>query len=222
VTSVYVELGLVALAAMLSPTTLSFSVLALVLGERPLRTGLWFYLGALGATLAVGVLAAFVLAGAAATPASSPRTWVAIVDVAAGVLLIAYLPRAMRRPADPERMAGMIARMESVASSPAVAIFGAGAALANPGGFIPLALKDISQLNPSAAQYCLYWLAFTLIALLPLGLALVLLALARDWTTALLARARAWLERHARTIAFAILFALALVLLRNGIAGLTG
>jgi hypothetical protein len=39
--SVDTELALVALAAMLSPTTLSFSVLALVLGERPLRTGLW-------------------------------------------------------------------------------------------------------------------------------------------------------------------------------------
>ena len=43
------ELALIALAAMESPTTLSFSVLALVLGDRPLRTGLWFYLGALSA-----------------------------------------------------------------------------------------------------------------------------------------------------------------------------
>ncbi len=60
------ELALTAVAAMLSPTTLSFSVLALVLGERPLRTGVWFYLGALGATLAVGVLAAFVLGNQAA------------------------------------------------------------------------------------------------------------------------------------------------------------
>jgi hypothetical protein len=31
------ELALIALAAMLSPTTLSFCVLALVLGDRPLR-----------------------------------------------------------------------------------------------------------------------------------------------------------------------------------------
>ena len=36
---------------MVSPTTLTFSVLVLVLGDRPLRTGIWFYLGALGATL---------------------------------------------------------------------------------------------------------------------------------------------------------------------------
>ena len=61
------ELGLVALAAMLSPTTLSFSVLALVLGDRPLRTGFLFYLGALTATLAVGVVAAFVIGDAAAS-----------------------------------------------------------------------------------------------------------------------------------------------------------
>ena len=36
------ELALIAIAAMLSPTTLSFSVLALVVGDRPLRTGFWF------------------------------------------------------------------------------------------------------------------------------------------------------------------------------------
>ena len=48
--SVYVELGLTTLGAMFSPTTLSFTVLALVLGERPLRTGAWFFLGAFGVT----------------------------------------------------------------------------------------------------------------------------------------------------------------------------
>ena len=37
------ELALITLAAMLSPTTLTFSVLALVVGDRPRRTGFWFY-----------------------------------------------------------------------------------------------------------------------------------------------------------------------------------
>ena len=59
-TSVDVELGLTALAAMLSPTTLTFSILTLVLGDRPRRTGLWFFLGAFGVTMVIGVLAAFV------------------------------------------------------------------------------------------------------------------------------------------------------------------
>ena len=131
------ELLLIALAAMLSPTTLSFSVLALVLGERPLRTGVWFYLGALSAMLAIGVAAAFVLGNVAASPTSTPKTWVAIVDVIAGALLLVYVVRLVRRPADPAKAAGMVARMGKVASSPAVAIFGAGAVLANAGGFIP-------------------------------------------------------------------------------------
>src|SRR6516225_8733540 len=55
------ELALIMLAAMLSPTTLSFSVLTLVLADRPLRAGSWFYAGAFTATLAVGIVAAFVL-----------------------------------------------------------------------------------------------------------------------------------------------------------------
>ena len=80
-----VELALTAVAAILSPTTLSFSVLALVLGDRPLRTGVWFYLGALGATLAVGVAAAFVLGNKAASTTSYPKSWVAVIDIVAAV-----------------------------------------------------------------------------------------------------------------------------------------
>src|SRR6476660_4083051 len=174
------ELVLIALAAMLSPTTLSFSVLALVLGERPLRTGIWFYLGALGATLAVGIVAAFVLGNTAASHTSSPKTWVSVVDVCAGVLLLIFVARVVRRPRDPHRAEGMLAQMTKVASSPAIAIVGAGAALANPGGFIPLALKAISETNPGAAQYFVEWVFFALVSLLPLSVALLLLVFMPD------------------------------------------
>jgi hypothetical protein len=221
VTSVEVEFGLVCLAAMLSPTTLTFSVFALVLGERPLRTGLWFYLGALGITLVIGVVAAFVLGNDAASHTSSPKMWVAIVDVVAGVLVLAYVLRTLRRPPDPQRVAGMVDRMSTLASSPAVAIVGAGATLANPGGFIPLALKEISQLDTSALGYVVYWVGFSLVSLLPLGAALLMLVLARERAMRILVAARGWLERRVRTVAAVILVALAVVLVRNGIAGLT-
>ena len=220
-TGVHVELGLVALAAMLSPTTLSFSVLALVLGSRPLRTGAWFYLGAFGATVAVGIVAAFVLGDAAASNRSTPKTWVAVVDVIAGALVLVFAVRLLRRPADPEKTAGMIEKMSAVASSPAIAIVGAGAMLANPGGFIPLALKEISETDPSATQYAVEWLLFSLVALLPLAVALVMLVFARDRAVRTLEAARNWLERHAQTIAAALLVLIAAALLRNGIAGLT-
>jgi Sap, sulfolipid-1-addressing protein len=215
------ELWLVALAAMLSPTTLSFSVLALVLGDRPLRTGFLFYLGALTATLAVGVVAAFVIGDAAASNTSTPKTWVAVVDVVAGALVALYVVRMMRRPPNPEQAASMIERMGKVASSPAIAIVGAGAMLANPGGFIPLALKEISETDPSATEYVVKWVLFSLVALLPLAVALIMLLVARERTVRALTAARGWLERHARTIAAVLLFLVAAALLRNGIAGLT-
>jgi hypothetical protein len=221
VSSVEVELGLVALAAMLSPTTLSFSIFALVLGERPLRTGLWFYTGALTATLAVGIVAGLVLGDVAASGGSTPKTWVAVVDVAAAVLIVVLVVRALRRPRDPRRTASMIEKMSGLASSPAIAIVAAGATLANPGGFIPLALKEISELDLGHAQAALAWIAFALVSLLPLLVAIVMLIFARERALRVLAAARAWLERNARTIAAILLLAVAAGLLRNGIAGLT-
>ena len=215
------EIVLVSLAAMFSPTTLSFSVLALVLGDRPLRTGFWFYLGAFTATLAVGVVAAFVIGDVAASDKPSPKTWVAVLDLILGGLLLVYTMLFLRRPRDPARAQSMIDQMSKLASAPIIAVVGAGAALANPGAFIPIALKDISELNPTATQYAVDWLFFTVASLLPLGLALLSILVAGEWTKRQLGRARIWLERDARTIAAAIVVLLAFSLLRNGVAGLT-
>jgi hypothetical protein len=215
------EIVLVSLAAMFSPTTLTFSVLALVLGDRPLRTGFLFYLGAFTATLAVGIIASFLIGDIAASDTSTPKTWVAVLDLILGVLVLVYVVVFLRRPRDPARLQGMIDQMSKVASAPVVAVLGAGAALANPGGFIPIALKDISELDPSTAQYAADWLFFTVASLLPLGLALLSLLVARDWTVRQLGRVRSFLERDARTIAAVIVVLLAISLLRNGIAGLT-
>jgi hypothetical protein len=215
------QIVLVSLAAMLSPTTLTFSVLVLVLGERPLRTGGLFYLGAVVATLAVGIVAAFVLGDAAATTKSTPKTWVAILDVVFGALLLAYVIKTRNRPLRQEKVDGMVAQMSRVASSPWVAIVGAGATLANPGAFIPIALKAISETNPSAGQYILLWVMFTFLSVLPLAIAIVLLLVRRRWAEQLLARVRGWLIAHARTVASVIVALLALAMLRHGIAGLT-
>ncbi len=216
------ELVLVALAAMLSPTTLGFSVLALVMGDRPRRTGLWFYLGALTATLAVGVIAAFVIGDIAAskTP-SQPKTWVAIVDIVAAIVLAVWTVRVLRRPPDQKRIEGMVAQMSKVANSPVIAIIGAGAALANPGAFIPLALKDISETHPSTTQYIVAWVFFSLVSLLPLAIAIVMLFVAPERAERTLQASRDWLLRNRRKVAVVVVFLLVASLLRNGIAGLT-
>jgi hypothetical protein len=215
------ELALTAIAAMLSPTTLSFSVLALVLGDRPLRTGVWFYLGALGATLAVGAAAAFVLGDKAASTTSYPKPWVAVIDIVLALSLVFFSVRFLRRPRDPKRAQSMVDQMSKIASSPWIAIVAAGATLANPGGFIPIAIKDISETNPSPAGYIVEWVFFSIVSLLPLSIALVMLAVSPDRATRLLLRVRDWLLRNARLIAAAIMVLLAAVLLRDGISGLT-
>jgi hypothetical protein len=222
VTSVNTELVLVSLAAMVSPTTLTFSVFVLVLGRRPLRTGSLFYAGALGVTLVIGVIGAFAIGNvAASSKPNTPKTPVAVIDVVAALLVLAYVVRAMRRPPDAERTQKTIGQMSNVADSRWVAVVGAGATLANPGAFLALALKTISETNPSTAQYVLEWLGFALVSLLPLLLSLIALLVAREWAERTLAAARGWLERHARTVAAVILVLLAAALLRNGIAGLT-
>ena len=214
------ELAIVAVAAMLSPTTLTFSVLALVVSDRPLRTGGWFYLGALSAMLVIGVVAAFVIGNVAASPSSTPKTWVAVLDIVLAVLLLAWVARVWRRSIDPAKIEAMVGRMGRVAESPWIAIVAAGATLANAGGFIPIALKDISELDPSRTQYVVEWIFFSLVSLLPIAAALVMLLVARDWTVRVLESARDWLVKHAWTLAMAIVTLLAVSLLRNGIAGL--
>jgi hypothetical protein len=215
------ELVLVSLAAMMSPTTLTFSVLALVLGKRPLRTGVWFFVGAFGATLAIGIIAAFVIGDVASSGSSTPKTWVAILDIVLAVALFVFAGRRIRKPVDPKTTQSMIDKMSGIASSPAIAVVGAGAMLANPGGFIPIALKTISETNPTATQYILEWIAFTVVALLPLLSALVLLVVAHDWTERQLGRLRGWLERRAITVGYVLVILLGIALVRNGIAGLT-
>ena len=116
----------------------------------------------------------------------------------------------------------MIAQIQKVSDSPAIAVLGAGAALANPGAFIPIALKDISELDPTRAEYVANWVFFSVVSLLPLAVAMVLLLVAREWAERLLVAVRGWLERNARTVAAVIVVLLAASLIRNGIAGLTG
>jgi hypothetical protein len=217
------ELVLVSLAAMLSPTTLTFSVLSLVLADRPLRTGIWFYLGAFTVTVAIGVLAAFFLGDFAAPSSNGDRkTWVSVFDLVAGAVLIVYVARTWRRPIAEKTTKGMVERMSAVASSRWIAVFAAGATLANPGGFIPLALKAISETDPTTAGFAAAWLVFTIVSLLPLGLAVLLLIISPDRAERTLSAARVWLEGHLRLIASVIILLLAASLVHNGIAGLAG
>ena len=146
------ELALIALGAMLSPTTL--------------RSPCWRWCSvsarcapAGGSTSAPSPQPspwgspAFVLGDTAASRDSSPKTWVAIFDVVAAALLLgtsrdqepAARARQGRQHGDAHEQGRVLAGGRDRG--------GAGAVLANPGAFIPLALKSISETDPSAAGY---------------------------------------------------------------------
>ena len=162
-------------------------VLALVLGDQPFRTGLFFYLGALTATLAVGVAAAFVhrrRRGVRHAVAARRRGWQSL-DVARGGLLLLWVVDLRRQPYGP-REAGTC-RQDGQRRVVAVdRRVGAGAMLANPGTFIPIALKTISETDPRAPRLRVEWLFFALVSLLPLLVALVLLLVAPSWALRML------------------------------------
>jgi uncharacterized membrane protein len=206
---------------MVEPATLLTSLLALVVSARPLRTGSLFYLGGLAVTLLIGVLAAFVLGNAAASQTSTPKTWVSIVTLVAGALVLVYVVRLFLRPAQSDQTARLTDRIERISSAPPLAVIAAGAALGNPGIFMLVAAKSISQLNPTTAQYLLDWALFAVVSLIPLGTALLMLRFAPGFTAPRLITARGWVERHARTIVAVVLLGLAVSLLRDGISGLT-
>ena len=220
--SVDIELALVGLTAMLEPATLLSSVMALVIGDRPLRTASLFYVGGLGVTLVIGVIAALVVGNAAASPTSTPKTWVSVVTALAGALVLGYAVWLfLHRRTGSDQIVRVADRMNKVASAPAPAIIAAGAALANPGVFMLLAAKSISQLDPSTTQYLLDWTLFAIVALLPLAAALLMLLIAPGFTHPRLITARGFVERHARSIIAVVLLGLAASLLRDGITGLS-
>jgi hypothetical protein len=222
VISVDIEVALVGLTAMLEPATLLSSVMALVIGDRPLRTGSLFYVGGLGVTLLIGVIAALVVGNVAASPTSTPKTWVSVVTALAGALVFGYaLWLLLHRGRGRDQMLRVAERMNNVALAPAPAIIAAGAALANPGVFMLLAAKSISQLDPSTTQYLLDWALFAIVALLPLAVAVLMLLIAPGFTQPRLITARGFVERHARTIIAVVLLGLAGSLVRDGITGLT-
>jgi hypothetical protein len=161
-----------------------------------------------------------VLGNAAASHTAEPKRWVSIVDIVGAAAIAFIVVRWLRRPTSSEMMTGAVERMGRIASSPAIAVVGAGAMLAIPGAFIPLALKAISETNPSDVGYIAEWAGFTLIALLPLAVTLLLLLVAREWTQAKLQALRGWLERHVVIVAAVLGVLLAVVLLRSGISGL--
>lgn len=74
--------------------------------------------------------------------------------------MLVYVVRLFLQRKDYEQMADVGERMNKVATASALTIIAAGAVLANPGVFMLLAAKGISQLDPTTAQFVIDWALF--------------------------------------------------------------
>jgi hypothetical protein len=135
--------------------------------------------------LACGLAAILILGpDMAASTHIHPKAWVSWFDLVAGAILAVFAVRIFGRPPNRERAAAAIAQIQKVVTSRALAVVAGSAALGNAGATVPVALKSLSEADPTTTQYLLTWALFSLVAPLPLSAALLLLLVAPASLTA--------------------------------------
>jgi hypothetical protein len=201
-----------------------FPVIAIVLilaTPRARVNGPAFLLGWIAGLTALGALVLVAAGGADASDDGEPATWVSVVKLALGTLLLVFAARQWRdrdvekeppkwmRSLDalsPLKAAGLAVVLSSVNPKNLVLTVGAAAAIAQTG------IEPADQ----AIAYAVFVVIGSLGVLVPLGLSLVLGARAEP----LLDRVRSWMAAN-NTVIMAVLFLIiGAKLLGDGIGGL--
>jgi Sap, sulfolipid-1-addressing protein len=213
--------GLAVLAA-ISPTALL--VVAVYLGSaRPRLTAAFYLAGAVAMSLVTGVIILAVLRNAQLShPADhTPRYG---VRLGLGILLcLAALVVARRkRPApDPaQAQQGFISRM--VASPAPLSAFVVGVLIFAPGATFLAALQVIATSNASIELTTVAVLVVVVINVVLVWLPIVVHVVAPDRTTQYLTSFNGWLRAHGRTLLIGVLLVVGVIMVGNGIYGLTG
>lgn len=210
-----------ALLAALSPTALL--VAAVYLGSARPRLIAGFYLaGALLMSVVFGVVILVVLrtAGLNHTDQHAPRyglrLGLGILLLAAGIAVAARKPR----PPDPARPhQSLVSRM--VADPAPVSAFLVGVLVFAPGVTFLAAIQVIATARASAGLTALALIVVVVINVLLVWLPIILHVVAPAFTTRHLGAFNAWLRAHGKIILTVVLFAVGLIMVGNGIYGLT-
>ncbi|HET6988920.1 MAG TPA: GAP family protein [Kribbella sp.] len=209
-----------AMAIALSPVPMVCIVLVLM-SRRPVRAGLSFAVGWVGAlAMAVGVIA-WLTDTVAHQDAEAARDGVDIVQLAVGVLFAVLAVRYWRKRPDPDAPPPRPAIVDRIAtlSAPALVLTGAGAALANLKN-LPLVVSAGSYIGgaglapgPTVGAAAIFVGAASLTVLAPL-LAVVFTGQERSART--LKSLETWLLTNLNTITVILLAVLSTVMLGNG------
>ncbi len=223
------EVLLLALTASLNPTLLAATTLMLLL-ERPAKLMLGYLLGASMTSITLGLVIVSSLSQSSAAKTTQHSISPA-ADIALGVvaLIIAYVVhtgrvavarehRRARKAAKPDK--GPPRWQRELNKGSARTTFVIGALLSLPGASYLAGLDRIHNLGYSSTATVLAVIGFNAVMLWMLEVPMISFVVAPDWTPRAIARARAWVSRHAHTFAVRGFGGIGLLLIVKGVLGL--
>ncbi len=217
---------LLAFAAALNPTLVAASTLMMLL-PNPRRLMLGYLLGALMTSVTLGLIIVFALEGSSTT-STTQNTLSPVATMALGAIALvgSLVLRSDRHAQASERRRGRKQDkgpprwQQAMQKGTARTTFVVGALLTLPGASYLAGLSRIDKLHEPVPATVGLVIGFNLIMLMLLEVPLLFFTIAPDWTTAAIARSKAWMGHHGQQFAVRGLAVLGVLLLAKGIAEL--
>ena len=223
------QVVLLSLTASLNPTLVAATTVMLLLDKPPRLMG-GYLLGAYVTSITLGLVIVFSLSNSSASN-TTENTISPAVDIALGAILLAvavvlhsgrhepYMERRKARKAEKPDEGPPRWQRELGKGSPRVT-FVIGALLTLPGASYLAGLGQIHKLHYSTTVTVLLVIGFNLVMLWLLEVPLASFLMAPEWTPGAVARAEAWVSRHAFVFAVRGFAAIGALLVIKGIVGL--
>jgi Sap-like sulfolipid-1-addressing protein len=217
------EIFVLALASMVWPALVAVVVVALA-SPQPVKLLSVFLIASLLTTVSIGLVIVFVLRGSSLFSGSRP-TFSPVVDVVAGLaaLVAGHVVRRGGRgePHQSQEKQDRPTWTERTLTRGAPLAFLAGVVLnIAPGVFPFVALKNIAELEWSAAASVALVVAFYLVMFLPAEVPLGFYLVAPARTSTAVGRFNSWLKRNVHRVAALVLTVIGIYLVARGLVGL--
>jgi hypothetical protein len=225
------EIILLSLTASLNPTLVAATTVMLLL-DRPARLMAGYLLGAYMTSITLGIVIVFSFSNSS-TANTTENTLSPSVDIGLGAvcLAIAFVlhtgrverirqRRREHQAAKPDK--GPPRWQRELSKGSPRTTFVVGAALTLPGASYLAGLHQIHQQHYSTAVTVLLVIGFNLVMMWLLEVPLASFLVAPEWTPQAVARAKAWVSRHAHAFAVRGFTAVGVLLVIKGLIGLLG
>ena len=209
-----------AVLSALSPAALLVAA-AYLSSANPRRALLVFLAGAVTMTVVLGIVLLLIIHAGGLTHATQRqpryglRLGLGVIALAASLVLSRRKPK----PAKPDKKPGLVTRMVNHPSP--IAAFAVGLLLFAPSVSFIAAVQVIATAKASDALIALALVVVILIDVMFIWLPLILYLAAPDATTRALRAVNAWLQAHSHVITVVLLAFVGVLLIGNGIYGLT-